>query len=149
MRKWLIAATFALASIGAALGYIHLSEARSQEARELLAMMPGAREIDIRRMTAEPSLLALESPRVWIFSTNEKQADALQDLCKKTRSTFPSNNIRAIDGCIASYYFDAMKYRYVTLALKSGTAILTSANMSRSDFNELLNGYNDTLPAFR
>lgn len=131
MRTWLIAAILAPALSGMMVAGAHLSEARSRKTSEILAMVPGAREISVRQMTADPPLFSSGSPRIWVFSLKKEQARAIKARCDRNRRIFPNADVEMIHGCVASYYFDPLKYRYITLALKGDPATISSMGMSR------------------
>lgn len=142
MRRWWIAGAVALMLGGTGISYALLHNARAREIDELLSIVPGARELSVTQIVTEPSLIHGLSPRRWVFTISKDQARKLKLLCEENKKLFPIlDKEREIMGCVASYKHDPSKYRYTTLTLKGQTAIITSSEMSESDYEASLNGY--------
>jgi hypothetical protein len=130
-----------LALVGVAMAYAWLSAARSREISEILSIVPGMREISATQQIAEPTLVHLESPRTWVFALNKDQAQALKMRCAGNEKISPLPRIehRTL-GCVASYYYDTPRYRYIVVTLKGDVATLKSLEMSQTDFDDQLMG---------
>lgn len=139
MKKWWI--VIALTSIlsAAIVSYAAMSEARSQELKELVSLFTGGQRITAGQMVAEPPLFPRFSPRTWSFTVDHDQANYFRNQCNINAERFPSpDEERARTGCVVAHYFDTVRYRYIVITFNNDIVNLISSEMSQLEFEELV-----------